>query len=142
MKLHLITVGKPKPAYARAGWEEYFSRLGRYHQLRATHIPDKRDETPAFLAAAGKGCKVALDVEGRQLSSPELARFLDQRSFEGRELCFLIGGPEGLPRGLAEACEHRWSLSKLTFPHDLAMVVVLEALYRASTIQKNHPYHK
>lgn len=142
MKLHLVTVGKPKLEYARVGWHEYFARLGRYHQLRATHVPDRKDGAAALLAAAGGASKVALDVEGRPYSSPELARFLDLRSFEGRELCFLIGGPEGLPREVLEACAYRWSLSKLTLPHDLAMVVVLEALYRASTIQKGHPYHK
>ncbi|MBI5238952.1 MAG: 23S rRNA (pseudouridine(1915)-N(3))-methyltransferase RlmH [Elusimicrobia bacterium] len=142
MRLHIITVGKPKLAYARAGWEEYFPRLARYHQLRATHIPDKRRGPEALLAAAGKSCKVALVVDGAPLSSPELARFLDQRALEGREVSFLVGGPEGLPADVAAACAHRWSLSRLTLPHDLAMVVLLESLYRASTIQRNHPYHK
>ncbi len=142
MKLHIITVGKPKLAYARAGWEEYFGRLARYHQLRATHLSDKRCGVKELLAAAGKACKVALALDGVQHSSPDLARFLDKRALEGREACFLVGGPEGLPGEVVAACEHRWSLSRLTFPHDLAMVVLLEALYRASTIQKNHPYHK
>ena len=142
MKLHVITVGKPKLAYARAGWEESFTRLSRWHQIRATHVPDGRSGAGALLAAAGKACKVALALDGVQHSSPELARFLDKRALEGREVCFLVGGPEGLPAEVVAACEHRWSLSRLTFPHDLAMVVLLEALYRAGTIQKGHPYHK
>jgi 23S rRNA (pseudouridine1915-N3)-methyltransferase len=142
MKLHIITVGKPKLAYARAGWEEYFSRLSRYHSLRATHVPDKRCGPAALLAAAVRSYKVALVVDGPQSSSPDLARFLDKRALEGREVSFLVGGPEGLPADVVAACELRWSLSRLTLPHDLAMVVLLEALYRASTIQKNHPYHK
>jgi 23S rRNA (pseudouridine1915-N3)-methyltransferase len=142
MKLHIITVGKPKLAYARAGWEEYSHRLSRYHRLRATHIPDGRAGAVALLAASKECCKVALAVDGRQYASPELARFLDQRALEGRELGFLVGGPEGLPPEVVAACGYRWSLSRLTLPHDLAMVVLLEALYRASTIQKNHPYHK
>lgn len=71
-----------------------------------------------------------------------LARFLAKRSQEGREVSFIIGGPEGLPEEVINTADHKLSLSELTFPHDLAMVVLLEALYRASTINSNHPYHK
>lgn len=143
MKLHIITVGSPKLAYAKAGWDEYLKRLQRYHQVRTTHVADKfAYDSSYLLQAAGNAYKVGLIVEGQQFSSPELASFLEKRSMDGREICFLIGGPEGLPEAVQEAMDAQWSFSKLTFPHDLAMVVLVEALYRASSINAGHPYHK
>ncbi|HKR82077.1 MAG TPA: 23S rRNA (pseudouridine(1915)-N(3))-methyltransferase RlmH [Candidatus Saccharimonadales bacterium] len=142
MKLHLITIGEPKLAYARAGWEEYCKRLGRFQSVRITHIADKQNDADHILQAAGTAYKVALVIDGTQLSSPGLARFLEKRAQDGRELCFMVGGPEGLPQAVIDKADYAWSLSQLTFPHDLAMVVLAEALYRASTIAAGHPYHK
>lgn len=143
MKLHLLTVGEPKLSYAKEGWDEYYARLAHYHQLRVTRVSDKHAyDAPYILNRAGDGYKIALEIEGTQFSSPELAQFLDQRAVLGQELCFIVGGPEGLPEQVIQAANYRWSLSKLTLPHDLAMVVVLEALYRASSITAGHPYHK
>jgi 23S rRNA (pseudouridine1915-N3)-methyltransferase len=143
MKLHVITVGEPKLAYAKQGWEEYLKRLKHYHQLRVTHIADKYAYDPGhFLQAAGNTYKVALVIDGEQFTSPELAGFLDKRALDGREVCLLIGGPEGLPAEVIQTADLQWGLARLTFPHDLAMVVLLEALYRASTISAGIPYHK
>ncbi|HEU4913962.1 MAG TPA: 23S rRNA (pseudouridine(1915)-N(3))-methyltransferase RlmH [Candidatus Saccharimonadales bacterium] len=143
MKLHLITVGEPKLAYAKAGWDEYLKRLKHYHSLRITHIADKYAyDAGHLLDAAGSAYKVALVIDGKQYTSPELSGFLDKRALDGREICFIIGGPEGLPQGVIGQSDLQWGLSRLTFPHDLAMVVLLEALYRASTISAGIPYHK
>ena len=144
MKVHIITVGEPKLAYAKAGWEEYLKRLNHYHTMRVTHIPDKWAYDATYIRqTAGNAYKVALVIEGgKQLSSPELAEFLDKRALDAREVCFMIGGPEGLPTEVIQEADFSWSFSKLTFPHDLAMVVLLEALYRASTINAGIPYHK
>jgi 23S rRNA (pseudouridine1915-N3)-methyltransferase len=143
VKLHILTIGEPKLPYARAGWDEYLKRLGRYHQVRTTHLSDRHaDDAPAVLQAAGKAYIIALVIDAAQLDSPELSHFLDRRAHEGRELCFVIGGPEGLPAAVIADADLRWSLSKLTFPHDLAMLVLAEALYRASTISAGHPYHR
>lgn len=143
MKLHILTVGAPKLDYAKQGWAEYLKRLGRYHTVRVTHVADKRAYDADFLLqTAGNAHKVALVIDGPHFSSPELARFLDGLALEGREICFLIGGPEGLPQKVIDNCDSKWSFSKLTFPHDLAMVVLLESLYRASSISAGHPYHK
>jgi len=143
MKLHIVTVGEPKLPFAKQGWETYYKRLGRFHQLRTTRIPDKYAYAATYiLERAGKDYLVALVIAGEQLTSPALAQFLEQRAQQTPEICLLIGGPEGLPQAVVEAANYRWSLSKLTLPHDLAMVVVLEALYRASTITAGHPYHK
>ena len=142
MKLHIITIGSPKLAYAKQGWAEYFDRLKHYHQVRVTHIADKHNTAEHILAAAHKSYLVALVIEGKQCSSPELASFLEARALEGREVSFVIGGPDGLPPAVIQAAHHQWSLGSLTFPHDLAMVMLVESLYRASTISAGHPYHR
>lgn len=120
------------------------SRLQHYHQVQVTHIADKwAYNGDHILKASSNTYRVALVIDhGTQLSSPELAAFLDKRALESRAVSFLIGGPEGLPRTVLEAADYQWSLSKLTFPHDLAMVILLESLYRASTINAGQPYHK
>ncbi len=141
MKLHIITVGAPKQAYAKAGWTEYWTRLTHYHHLRVTHIPDKHNDTAHIRAAVGQSYSVGLVIEGKGFTSPELARFMDARSMEGREVSFIIGGPDGLQAEIRAGLNFAWSLSELTFPHDLAMIVLLESLYRASTISAGLPYH-
>lgn len=75
------------------------------------------------------------------MSSEQLAIFLDERALEAREVCFMIGGPDGLPEAVIHKADTLWSMSKLTFPHDLAMVVLAETLYRSSTINDGLPYH-
>ena len=144
MKLHIVTVGQPKLRYAQEGWTEYITRLKRFHQVRVTHLADKYAyNTNHILLAAGNAYTVALVIDGgMQFSSPGLAAFLEKRAIEGREVCFIIGGPEGLPAEVQRAADCQWSFSDLTFPHDLAMVILAETLYRASTISAGHPYHK
>ena len=143
MKLHIITVGEPKLAYAKAGWSEYLKRLQHYHTIRVTHVADKWAYDAAYLMqTAGNSYKIALVIDGKQFTSPELAKFLEKRALEGREVSLLIGGPEGLPQEVINQCNLQLGLSRLTFPHDLAMVVLLEALYRAGTISAGQPYHK
>lgn len=142
MKLHIITVGSPKLEYAKSGWQEYYGRLGHYHQVRVSRVPDKHNDSQHILEAAGNSYIVALEVTGRQFSSPELAAWLEKRALDGREVSLLIGGPDGLPNDVLKKVDFKWSLSTLTLPHDLAMVVLLETLYRASTINSGQPYHK
>jgi 23S rRNA (pseudouridine1915-N3)-methyltransferase len=143
MKIHIMTVGEPKLAYAKAGWQEYLKRLQHYHTVRVTHIADKwAYDATYLLQTTGNAYKVALAIDGKQFTSPELAGFLEKRALDAREVCFIIGGPEGLPAAVIDQADLELGLSKLTFPHDLAMVVLLETLYRASTISAGHPYHK
>jgi len=143
MRIHIVTIGEPKLAYAKVGWEEYIKRLGHYHSVRVTHIPDKWAYDSAYIQqTAGNAYKIALVIDGKQLSSPELARFLEKRALEARELCFMVGGPLGLPVDVIAQADFTWGLSKLTFPHDLAMVILAETVYRASTINAGQPYHK
>ena len=143
MKIHIITVGEPKLEYASKGWELYIKRLQHYHTLRITHIADKHAyDAPYILERVGKAYSIALVIGAPQMTSPKLAQFLDDRAMAGQGVCCIIGGPEGLPEQVIRAADKQWGLSELTFPHDLAMVMTAEALYRASTISAGQPYHK
>lgn len=142
MKIHIVTVGAPKLDYAKAGWDEYTGRLQHYHQLRVSHVPDKYNDSEHLLAAAKSNYLVALTIDGPQYTSHKLADFLERRAQSGQEVCFMIGGPNGLPAEILAAAQQKLGLSSLTFPHDLAMVILAESLYRASTINDNQPYHR
>jgi 23S rRNA (pseudouridine1915-N3)-methyltransferase len=143
MKIHIITIGEPKLAYAKQGWEEYSKRLGRFHQLRVSHLANKyTNNSGHILATAGSSYRVVLEIQGRQFGSQQLATKLDELALRGGEVCFIIGGPDGLPGEVIDKADLLWSMSKLTFPHDLAMVVLAESLYRASSINAGHPYHR
>lgn len=143
MKLHLVTVGKPKLAYAVAGWGDYLARLQRLHSVRVTQLPDKHaNDAEKIREATADTYTVVLEIAGNSLSSHDLAEFLQKRELEAREISFIIGGPDGLPEAIRQTADFQWSLSRLTLPHDLAMVVTLEALYRASTINAGLPYHR
>lgn len=140
--MHIITVGAPKLAYAKIGWDEYLQRLRHFHTVRVTRVADKNNDADHLLAAAVKTTLVALVIDGPQFSSPQLAGFLAKRALQSREVSFIIGGPDGLPPEVIARADYSWGLSALTFPHDLAMVILLETLYRASTINSGQPYHK
>lgn len=142
MKLHIITIGKPKLSYAAAGFDEYIKRLARLHDLKVTHIPDKHNDAEHILQASDNSYRVAMVIDGQQFTSESLAEFLVKRELEAREVSFTIGGPEGLPQKVIEASDMQLGLSSLTFPHDLAMLVLAETLYRSSTIKAGLPYHK
>jgi 23S rRNA (pseudouridine1915-N3)-methyltransferase len=151
MKFHIITVGAPKLEYARIGCEMYATRLERFHKVRFSRVRDSKkngeaamlDEGHAILEAVGKAFLFALDPNGQQLETPALAQKIETLGVNGEsELTFCIGGDEGLSEAVKTRANQLWSLSKLTFPHDLAQLVLLEALYRASTISAGIKYHK
>jgi 23S rRNA (pseudouridine1915-N3)-methyltransferase len=143
MKLQFVTIGKPKLHYAHLGWNEYMWRLEKFHKVSVKHLSDKYANDANHILAASEGSyRVAMVIEGTVLDSSHLATQLEKWELQGKPVSILIGGPEGLPQAVIEAADYQWSLSPLTFPHDLAMLVTLEALYRASTIKAGVPYHK
>lgn len=143
MKIQLLTIGKPKLTYAKQGWDEYLKRLQRFHQVRVTQLADKyANDTAKILAQTSGTTLFVLEIYGEEYTSEQLATLLEKKELLGKEVSFVIGGPEGLPEAVRQAADQQWSLGRLTLPHDLAMVVTLEALYRASTINARLPYHK
>lgn len=138
----IITIGEPKLSFARDGFASYITRLGGYHKVQVNHLSNRATDEQVLRAIGEKYC-VVLDEHGHTLSSVELAQFLEKRSVEGiGEMCFVIGGPDGHSDHIKERADFLWSLSRLTFPHDMAMLIFAETLYRASTIIGNHPYHR
>ena len=155
MKLILIAVGSKMPAWVQSGYDEYSRRFPRDMPLELIEIvPGKRGknadikrilelEGEKMLAAVPKGSRiVTLEVTGANWSSPMLAGKLTDWQRDGRDVCLLVGGPEGLAPACIAASEAKWSLSALTLPHPLVRVVLAESLYRAWSICTNHPYHR
>jgi len=153
MKLRIIAAGTRMPAWVTEGARDYARRLPREYGLDIVEIPlasPKRgaaralqEEGGRMLAALGERDRViALAIEGQLSSTAELARRLGRWQQAGRDVAFLIGGPEGLAPECLERAEQRWSLSPLTFPHALVRVLLVEQLYRAWTVLAGHPYHR
>ena len=155
MPICLIAVGLRVPDWISAGFEAYAARLSNEWRLRLIEIaPAKRGKNPdiarlrqaegeRLLSAIPKGaCSIALDVEGRQWNTPQLAQRLSKQLQEYRELALLIGGADGLAPAVLARCEECWSLSTLTFPHALVRVLIAEQIYRAWSILHHHPYHR
>jgi 23S rRNA (pseudouridine1915-N3)-methyltransferase len=154
MRMRLLAAGTRMPPWVEAGFRDYAERLRGDYRLELTEIPlgergsgDVRraveTEGKRMLAAAGdRAFLVALQVGGRNLSTQDLARWLEDRVRGDDAPVFCIGGPDGLAPEVDAVARLRWSLSALTLPHGLARVVVAEALYRAVSLIKGLPYHR
>ncbi len=155
MKSRLIATGERAPAWVAQGFAEYQKRLSHWLPLELVEIePGLRgkgrdphrameEEGRRVLAAVPKNAHiVALEVTGRAWSSEQLAQRLEHWRGQGRDLAFLIGGPEGHAPDVLAAARETWSLSPLTLPHMLVRLVVAEQIYRAAAMLANHPYHR
>ena len=158
MKLHLLTVGKLKSAAIAEGVRDYLQRLTRFGGAELTSVPGEdlapkasAGEVGVALGREGErilaklpagACLVALDREGRALSSPELAAELARWQQTERAVVCALGSAHGLDDRVLQRARLRLSLSRLTLPHELALLVLLEQLYRAHTILRGEPYHK
>ena len=155
VKITVVAMGNKMPLWVTLAVQEFSKRLHDPFALTLLEIPclkrgkssdlsrilDK--ESASMLALIPEGSyAIALDIQGSSWSSEALAEKLGQLPAITNHLCFLIGGPEGLSTEVLQRSQERWSLSKLTLPHPLARIVLLEALYRAWTISTHHPYHK
>ena len=136
----VICVGNLKEQYLRDAVSEYEKRLGAYCKLKTLEL---KDGAPIMPHLPKRAKKVALCVEGVQRSSEELAELIKDSANGGfSEICFIIGAFDGLPEEVKKACDIRLSFSKMTFPHQLMRVILLEQIYRAFTIINNTKYHK
>lgn len=155
MKIRLLAVGQKMPAWVTAGYEEYATRMPPECRLELFEIPlaQRAKNQPVERAVQQEGERmlgalggterlVALDVRGKAWSTGQLAEALERWLQDGRDVALAIGGPDGLSPDVLASAEQRWSLSPLTLPHPLVRVVLAEQLYRATSILKNHPYHR
>jgi len=144
MKIKVAWIGKTKEPAIQALTDTYLERTARYVEVAGLTL---KDEAAILSLARGERQKdrhrlVLLDPRGKQLSSEELAEFLAREQINAVPLLFAIGGADGFTDEARRQAGFVLSLGKMTLPHELARVVLLEQLYRAFTILKNHPYHR
>lgn len=159
MNVNIIAVGKIKEKYLKDAIEEYAKRLSRFCKLTITEIPDesmsdrpsdsekqtilKKEGEKIISAIKNTDVLVSLCVEGGQLESEEFAQFFSQECIKGANtFTFIIGGSLGLSEEIKKLSNLRLSFSKMTFPHQLMRVILLEQVYRAFKINANESYHK
>ena len=158
LNVTVITVGNLKESYLREAAAEYEKRLGAFCkldliQLKETKLPESPTDAQISSALSSEGkqilaamparaYRIAMCVEGTQLSSEQLAQKLEEISQTHGAVCLVIGSSFGIASEVKAACDYRLSVSKLTFPHQLMRVLLLETLYRSLGITKGTKYHK
>ena len=155
MKIQFWSIGKAHDSYVKEGVTEFTKRISKYFPVEWTIIPvpknagmlsemdlKKREGETILQWLKQDDYLVALDEHGKQLSSEGLSEFLQERaSASTKNLVFLIGGAFGLDAAILKRAQLKWSLSQLTFPHQLVRLILAEQVYRACTIIKNEKYH-
>ncbi|MBX3128774.1 MAG: 23S rRNA (pseudouridine(1915)-N(3))-methyltransferase RlmH [Polyangiaceae bacterium] len=138
MKLTIVAVGKLRSRALREVADDYLGRLARYCRVEEIEVKSERE----LLAVLPRDTRVvALEVDGKELSSTELATSLERWGRHGKgDVAFVLGGAEGLGSAITERADERLSLSRLTLPHRLARIVLLEQLYRGHTLLRGEPY--
>lgn len=155
LKITLVTMGHKMPSWVEDGVSEYSKRLQEHVTFNLIEIPLlKRGKSQALIPILDKEAEtmraaipsqarlIALDSRGASFTSEQLAENIALLQHKTSHLCFIIGGPEGLSKTLLTEAREHWSLSKLTLPHTLVRITLMEALYRAFAILNHHPYHK
>jgi 23S rRNA (pseudouridine1915-N3)-methyltransferase len=159
LQVKVIAVGKIREKYLLDGIKEYTKRLSAYIRLEIQEIADepcperlspadeervKQKEGERILKGIGsQDFIILLDLKGKEFTSPELAEYMDQLALSGKSsIVFIIGGSLGVSQEVRERANYRWSFSRLTFPHPLIRLMLLEQIYRAMRISKGEPYHK
>lgn len=159
VNISIITVGKLKEKYLTNGINEYIKRLGPYAKVEMIEVPDekapeqlshaemlqvKEKEAERILAKVAQDAYViALAIEGDMWSSEKLAKELDKLATYGQsKVCFIIGGSLGLSEQILKRADIALSFSKMTFPHQLMRLILVEQIYRAFRINRGEPYHK
>jgi 23S rRNA (pseudouridine1915-N3)-methyltransferase len=159
VNISIVTVGKLKEKYLKQGIEEYLKRLGSYAKVEVIEVPDekapeelsetemvqvKQKEGERILAKIGPDTYViALAINGKLKSSEELADTLDKLATYGKsKIAFVIGGSLGLSDEVLKRADEQLSFSKMTFPHQLMRLILVEQIYRAYRINRGEPYHK
>lgn len=140
MNINIIAVGKIREKYISLGIDEFMKRLAPYSPVKVIEV-DSEDKILSRIK--GNPYIIVLEINGKSLSSEEFAEKLREISLSGvNEAVFIIGGAEGLPQEVKNAANLLLSFSKMTFPHQLMRLILLEQIYRAFRILNREPYHK
>lgn len=143
--IKIICIGKIKEEYLTNLIKDYLKRSNKYHKIEIIEIPDsnkKEEGTKIISKLSNKSYKVALSIEGNQLTSPELSKFIETKLMKYSNIDFIIGGSEGLDSNVLNQVDYKLSFSPLTFPHGLFRGILLEQIYRSFKIINNETYHK
>ena len=150
--IKLITVGSIKEKYLKDAIDEYTKRISKYTKIEIIEVKDEGlvepqksinlEEEKILKHISDKDYIVTLEIEGKQLSSEELAEKLDRIQLESSTITFIIGGSYGLSQNIKDKAKLHLSFSKMTFPHQLFRVLLLEQIYRSYKINNNESYHK
>lgn len=155
MKIYFWSVGKAHEPYVKDGIELFTKRILHYYPVEWKMFPSakiaaksseeeikKTEATTLLNALQNEDLVIALDENGKQWNSIELANFIQLKANESaKNIIFLLGGAYGLHESILKRCNHKWSLSKLVFPHQLVRLILAEQVYRACTILRNEKYH-
>lgn len=146
-RVDILCAGKIREKFFRDAIAEYEKRLSHYIKLSILEVqdgPDKVQEGIRMIQRIkGEPYIITLEIEGEKLSSTGLSEMIAGLENKGEShIMFVIGGPDGLDSSLLDRADHRLSFSKMTFPHPLMRVILLEQIYRAYRIKNNEPYHK
>jgi len=159
MNIKVITVGKLKEKYLKDGIDEYLKRLKAYAKVEIVEVSEEKETANSSIAdeemvKEREGARIAeklksgsyvivLAIGGKLLSSEELAQKLEQLALEGKsDIALVIGGSLGLSNEVLKRADLQLSFSKMTFPHQLMRLILIEQIYRAFKINKGEPYHK
>jgi 23S rRNA (pseudouridine1915-N3)-methyltransferase len=139
MKIRIIAVGKLKKGYVAQGVNDFKERIAHYTSLEIIEV--EQENMPKYLSE--KVFNIALDRNGKQFNSEDFAKFIeDKMVYFNKDLVFFIGGADGFSGDFIKSCDFSLSFSKMTFPHEIARLFLLEQIYRAFTIIKGEQYHK
>ena len=143
--IKIICVGKLKEKYLKDGIEDYLKRISKYHKVNIIELPDTNIENEGneiLKHIDSKDYLIALAIEGNQLSSTELSQKIDKTFITNPTITFIIGGSNGIREDIKKKCNYLLSFSKLTYPHGLFRMILLEQIYRSFKILNNESYHK
>lgn len=143
--IKIICVGKIKESFYRDAIDEYIKRLSKYHKIEIIEVMDSNINSEKDLILKKidkKDFIVTMEIEGKELSSVEFANFIDKTLVNYSNIAFIIGGSDGLADEVKNLSNYKLSFSKMTFPHQLFRVILLEQIYRSFRILNNESYHK
>lgn len=150
--IKIICVGKIKEKFFQEAIKEYTKRLSKYTKLEIIEVEDMKGDNPQVIMnkekdlilkkISDKDYIITLEIEGKELSSKEFSKYLDQTFLNHSNITFIIGGSHGLDPQIKEMSHFKLSFSKMTFPHQLFRVLLLEQIYRSYKISNNESYHK
>ena len=143
--IKILCVGKIKEKYMRDAIQDYMMRISKYHKVEILEVEDSdivQEKNKILKYIDSRDYIITLDIEGNELTSVQFANKIDKTFITNSNKCFIIGGSNGLDSGIKSLANYSLSFSRLTFPHQLFRVILLEQIYRSFKILNNETYHK